>query len=52
VADPGFAKGGERGWTMVSTWSTSINGGLGWSPQWGPGAEPMVEGQGAKLLCS
>ena len=39
VADPGFANGG----TMTSMQSASLNGG----PQRGPGAEPLVGGQGA-----
>ena len=43
--------------TMASAWSASLNGDLGvrpqwmgvWgrSPQWGPGAEPRLGGQGA-----
>ena len=28
--------------------SASLNGVWGQSPQWGPGAEPLVGGQGAK----
>jgi len=33
---------------MASVWSASLNGGLGQSPQQGPGAEPLVgvRGQG------
>ena len=34
--------------TMASARSVSLNGGLGRSPQRGPGAEPLVGGQGAK----
>jgi len=34
VVDPGFAKGGRP--SMASTWV------LGWSPKWGPGAQPLV----------
>jgi len=30
VADPGFARGGER--TMASAWSASLNSGLGTEP--------------------
>jgi len=41
VADPGFAKEGGGGWTMASARSASLNGGLGQSPQRGPGAEPL-----------
>ena len=31
---------------MASARSASLNGGLGRSPQRGPGAEPLVEDQG------
>ena len=47
VADLGFAKGG-RGETMASARSASLNGGLGCSPQQGPGVEPLVGGQEAE----
>ena len=33
---------------MASAWSASLNGGLGAEPQRGPGALPLVGGQGAK----
>ena len=47
--DPGLA---EVGLTMASVFATEckpIMGALKWSPQQGPGAESMVQGQGAQL---
>jgi len=33
---------------MASAGARAYNGGLGQSPQWGPGAEPLVRGSGGK----
>jgi len=44
-ADPGFAKGGDHDERAERE---PITGVWGRSPQWGPVAEPMVVGQGAK----
>ena len=46
VADPGF-KFGRGKWRARG--ARAYNGGLGQSPQRGPGAEPLVGGQGANL---
>ena len=44
----GILESGGLGHGEHMEYEPIYNGGLGQSPQWGPGAKPLVGGQGAK----